>query len=59
MMTASPDFGLYVIELFTYRMSDFHYRVGEFLAQNVEQRLAQTLLSIFRADPEAAVRLFV
>jgi CRP/FNR family transcriptional regulator, cyclic AMP receptor protein len=53
LMTANPDFGLYVIELLANRMSDFHYRVGEFLAQNVEQRLAQTLLSISRGDPEA------
>ncbi len=56
LMIASPAFSLHVVELLTNRMSDFHYRVGEFLAQNVEQRLAQTLLSISRVDPEATAQ---
>ncbi len=54
LMASNTSFGLHVVELLANRMSDFHYRVGEFLAQNVEQRLAQTLLSISRSDPECA-----
>jgi len=54
LMTANPAIGLYVVELLTNRMTDFHYRVGEFLAQNVEQRLAHTLLSVSRADPQSS-----
>jgi len=52
LMTGNPEFGAHVVELLVNRMSDFHHRVGDFLAQNVEQRLAHTLLSLSRSDPE-------
>lgn len=54
LMVSNPTISLYVVELLTNRMSDFHHRVGEFLTQNVEQRLAQTLLSVSRADPQTS-----
>lgn len=50
-LAANPALGAYVVELLVNRMSDFHHRVGDFLGRNVEQRLAQTLLSLSRADP--------
>ncbi len=49
---AHPEIGVHVTRLLVDRMSDFHHRVGDFLAQNVEQRLAQSLLSLSRPDPE-------
>lgn len=47
-----PKFASYVTRLLVDRMSDFHHRVGDFLTQNVEQRLATSLLSLSRSDPE-------
>ncbi len=52
LLKKNPDFGIYVVELLVNRMSDFHHRVGDFLARNVEQRLAHSLLSLSRCDPE-------
>ena len=52
LLKKNPDFGVYVVELLVNRMSDFHHRVGDFLARNVEQRLAHSLLSLSRCDPE-------
>ncbi|MGE3625729.1 MAG: Crp/Fnr family transcriptional regulator [Hyphomicrobiales bacterium] len=52
LLAANPAFSQYIIRLLVNRMSDFHHRVGDFLVQNVEQRLAQVLLSLSRPDPE-------
>ena len=40
-----------LIKLLVDRMSDFHHRVGHFLAQSVDYRLAVALLAISRTDP--------
>ncbi|MDA1089655.1 MAG: Crp/Fnr family transcriptional regulator [Proteobacteria bacterium] len=50
-MRSEPDFGTHVVRLLTDRMSDFHHRVGDWLAQSVEQRLSQTLLALSAPDP--------
>lgn len=52
LLRARPELAAYVIQLLVDRMSDFHHRVGDFFAQNVEQRLASALLSLSRPDPE-------
>lgn len=40
-----------LVKLLVDRMSDFHHRVGQFLAQPVDYRLAVALLAISRTDP--------
>lgn len=40
--------GLCLIQLLVDRMRDFHFRVGDLQAQNVEQRLARVLLAVSR-----------
>ena len=51
-MLSCPDLAVVVTRLLVDRMRDFHYRVGDFLTQSVEQRLAQSLLSLSRPDPD-------
>ncbi|MEL6289772.1 MAG: Crp/Fnr family transcriptional regulator [Pseudomonadota bacterium] len=53
-MSASPVLAARVVRLLVDRMSDFHHRVGDFLSLSVEQRVAQTLLSLARHDPLTA-----
>lgn len=43
--------GLCLIQLLVDRMRDFHFRVGDLQAQNVEQRLARVLLAVSRRAP--------
>ena len=53
LLASEPEFAVHVTRLLVDRMSDFHHRVGDFLAQNVEQRLAGALLSLSRPDPQS------
>ena len=52
LLAADAGFARRVIALLVDRMRDFHYRVGDFLGLNVEQRLARALLSLSRPDPQ-------
>ncbi|MGI9505292.1 MAG: Crp/Fnr family transcriptional regulator [Geminicoccaceae bacterium] len=54
-MLSCPDLAVVVTRLLVDRMKDFHHRVGDFLTQSVEQRLAQSLLSLSRPDPDQNV----
>lgn len=56
LLRTNGELAIYVTRLLVDRMSDFHHRVGDFLTQNVEQRLAATLISLSRADPQAGGR---
>lgn len=51
LLRTNGELAVHVTRLLVDRMSDFHHRVGDFLTQNVEQRLAVTLLSLSRPDP--------
>ncbi|MEM0990824.1 MAG: Crp/Fnr family transcriptional regulator [Pseudomonadota bacterium] len=51
-MLRNPTLGGFVVRLLVDRMSDFHHRVGAFHTHTVEQRLATTLLSLARPDPQ-------
>jgi len=50
-LAASPDLAVAILGGLVDRLSDFHHRVGDFLAQSVEQRLAIALVSLSRPDP--------
>jgi CRP-like cAMP-binding protein len=50
LLQSDPALGEYFITLLLDRMSDFHYRVGEFLSQTVEQRLSTALLVLSQPD---------
>ena len=54
LMRAEPRLAEHLLELMVNRMCDFHYRVGEMMAQSVEQRLARALLALSEPDPTAS-----
>jgi CRP/FNR family cyclic AMP-dependent transcriptional regulator len=49
-MHLDPSFAMHIVRLLIDRMSDFHYRVGDWLTQSVEQRLSQALLALSAPD---------
>jgi CRP-like cAMP-binding protein len=49
-MHRDPSFAMHIVRLLIDRMSDFHYRVGDWLTQSVEQRLSQALLALSAPD---------
>ena len=54
LMREEPRLAEHLLELLVNRMCDFHYRVGEMMAQSVEQRLARALLALSEPDPIAS-----
>lgn len=50
LMRDEPEFGIHIVRLLTDRMRDFHYRVGDWLAQSVEQRLSRALQALSTPD---------
>ena len=54
LLESRPDLSLKLLHLLVDRLSDMHYRIGEFLHQTVEQRIAQLLLALSRPDPNRA-----
>ena len=54
LMEEEPKLAEHLIELLVNRMCDFHFRVGEMMAQSVEQRLARALLALSEPDPAAS-----
>ena len=50
LMSDDPEFGVHIVRLLADRMSDFHYRVGDWLSQSVEHRLSQALLALSADD---------
>ena len=55
LMRDEPRLTEHLLELMVNRMCDFHYRVGEMMAQSVEQRLARALLALSEPDPTTPV----
>jgi CRP-like cAMP-binding protein len=51
MIRQGSELATALVKLLVDRMSDFHHRVGQFLAQSVDYRLAVALLAISRPDP--------
>lgn len=54
LLETRPDLSLKLLHLLVDRLSDMHYRIGEFLHQTVEQRMAQLLLALSRPDSNRA-----
>lgn len=54
LLETRPDLGLKLLHLLVDRLSDMHYRIGEFLHQTVEQRMAQLLLALSRPASKRA-----
>lgn len=55
-MARLPDLSRTIVQVLVDRMTDFHYRVGDFMSHTTEERLVRVLYSLSRPLPERAER---